>query len=162
MFSEYNNRNQCTSKTGNGIKYIWEVPYDSADGTSKECLVALKKPDCKAAPWTRSNHLANTRDGVASNYTWTLPYFPSNDQKRCVFRMRYNISTDDYDPYATDSRHNQDNVNMVESPVQQNPYVEIKAGLSPLRLAINTAQLGRTFQVLTTISFPNLRTALFH
>ena len=33
----------------------------------------------------------------------------------------------------------------VESPVQQNPYVEIGA-LQPLRLAINTAQFGRTFQ----------------
>ena len=33
----------------------------------------------------------------------------------------------------------------VKSPVQQNPYVEIGA-LQPLRLAINTAQFGRTFQ----------------
>lgn len=33
------------------------------------------------------------------------------------------------------------------SPIQQNPYVEVGAGASPLRLAINTAQFGRTFQV---------------
>ena len=36
--------------------------------------------------------------------------------------------------------------NNVRSPVEQNPYVEIGAGASPLRLAINTAQFGRTFQ----------------
>ena len=36
---------------------------------------------------------------------------------------------------------------MVQSPVENNPYVEIGAGSSPLRLAINTAQFGRTFQV---------------
>ena len=36
--------------------------------------------------------------------------------------------------------------NNVQSPVQQNPYVEVGANY-PLRLAINTAQFGRTFQV---------------
>jgi len=60
--------------------------------------------------------------------------------------MRYNISTDDYDPYTTDSSQNQNRNTGVQSPVQQNPYVEIGAGASPLRLAINTAQFGRTFQ----------------
>lgn len=34
----------------------------------------------------------------------------------------------------------------VTSPVQQNPYVQVGNGYSPLRLAINTAQFGRTFQ----------------
>jgi hypothetical protein len=32
------------------------------------------------------------------------------------------------------------------SPVQQNPVVDVGAGMQPLRLAINTAQYGRTFQ----------------
>ena len=35
---------------------------------------------------------------------------------------------------------------MVISPVQQNELVDIGAGQTPLRLAINTAQYGRTFQ----------------
>jgi len=34
----------------------------------------------------------------------------------------------------------------VVSPVQQNPYVNIGADITPFRLAINTAQFGRTFQ----------------
>lgn len=34
----------------------------------------------------------------------------------------------------------------VSSPVQQNPYVNIGADITALRLAINTAQFGRVFQ----------------
>ena len=34
----------------------------------------------------------------------------------------------------------------IQSPVQQNPYVDVAADHQPLRLAINTAQYGRTFQ----------------
>lgn len=39
----------------------------------------------------------------------------------------------------------------VYSPVQQNPQVNIGASNEPLRLAINTAQYGRTFQDRTHI-----------
>lgn len=35
---------------------------------------------------------------------------------------------------------------MVISPVQQNKLVDIGAAQTPLRLAVNTAQFGRTFQ----------------
>ena len=36
--------------------------------------------------------------------------------------------------------------NAVKSPVEQNPAVDIGARNIPMRLAINTAQYGRTFQ----------------
>lgn len=58
--------------------------------------------------YCRSNHLGNGREGVANTYKWELPYFPSNNEMRCVFRMRYNISTDDYDPWRTNSSFNKD------------------------------------------------------
>jgi len=76
----------------------------------------------------------------------TLPFFPSQNTMRCAMRLRYNISTDDYDPWNTTSEQNQDTANNVQSPVQQNPYVNIGADNTALRLAINTAQTGRTFQ----------------
>ncbi|XP_013394675.1 protein DD3-3-like [Lingula anatina] len=142
----YTSEPACTGASGNGIQYIWAIPYDSPDGITKECLVALKQPECAEAPWTRSNHLGNGRDGVASNYTWVLPHFPSGKPQRCVLRIRYNISTDDFDPYFTNAESNKNLWKGVMSPVEQNPYVEIGAGHSPLRLAINTAQFGRTFQ----------------
>ncbi|ELT93314.1 hypothetical protein CAPTEDRAFT_225336 [Capitella teleta] len=136
----------CESSSANGIVQKWAVPYDSADAKTAECLVLLDAPECKEAPWTRSNHLGNSRDGNASSYDWTLPYFPSSKTQRCALRIRYNISTDDYDPYKTDSSSNQNSAPGVQSPVRQNPYVDIGAYNVPLRLAINTAQFGRTFQ----------------
>ncbi len=63
----------------------------------EECLIQLKTPICKQADWSRSNHLGNTRDGETPNFKWELPYFPSQNAKKCVFRIRYNISTDDYE-----------------------------------------------------------------
>ncbi|XP_064604875.1 protein DD3-3-like [Liolophura sinensis] len=143
---EFTSERDCVNSKAGGHRHIWAVPYDAEDLTTKECLVALEAPDCSEAPWSRSNHLGDGRGGHTLNYTWTLPFFPSGDTKRCVFRMRYNISTDDYDPYYTNSSHNYNLQTGVVSPVTQNPYVDIGAGHSPLRLAINTAQYGRVFQ----------------
>merc|ERR1719499_1678089 len=65
---------------------------------------------------------------------------------RFVIRNRYNISTMDYDPYKTDAEYNQNLKLGVVSPIQQNPTVDVGAHMQGLRLAINTAQTGRTFQ----------------
>ncbi|CAH1783890.1 unnamed protein product [Owenia fusiformis] len=135
--------------TKDGHQLIWAIPYDrpliGSISTDEACLVAMDPPECKEAPWSRSNHLGNGRDGVANNYTWTIPQFTSTDTQRCAMRIRYNISTDDYDPFNTDSTQNKNIAQGIVSPVQQNPIVEVGAS-SPLRLAINTAQFGRVFQ----------------
>ena len=69
-------------------------------------MVPLKAPECKPAPWSRHNHLGNgEHDAEANNYEWILPHFPKltgNNKRAFVFRIRYNISTEDYDPYNTD------------------------------------------------------------
>ena len=54
-------------------------------------------------------------------------------------------------PHTFCASYQQQNINNfrqagVVSPVQQNPYVDIGADVTALRLAINTAQFGRTFQ----------------
>jgi len=101
-------------------------------------------PDCLAAPWSRDNHLGNGGgssastflQGLSNTYNWTVPNTPA---KACILRMRYNISTDDYDDRNTFA-----NSNGAASPVKQNPYVYYMGG--QLRLALNTNQYGRTFQ----------------
>ena len=83
---QYKSEQACVSASKNGVRYIWgRVLYN----TKKECLVALDKPACEAAMWSRDNHLGNTKDGQPLRYTWTLPHFPSGDDQRCVLRLRY-------------------------------------------------------------------------
>lgn len=140
----FTSESACTRNSNSKHNYIWAVPYD-AEGIDKECLVALEQPECQAAPWSRSNHLGNGLGGKDLSYKWKLPHFPSGDTKRCVFRMRYNISTDDYDPYNTDSRNNTNKRLNIVSPIQDNPLVDIGAS-SKLKLNLNTDQTGRIFQ----------------
>lgn len=141
---QFNSEDKCVTNSINGLNYLWAVPYDTLDGITKECLVPLSAPKCTQAQWTRDNHLGNTPGGYASNFTITLPYFPSEKDKRCIIRIRYNITTGDYDRFKTDFNYNK-NSNQ-KSPIENNPYVNIGANNQPLRLAINTAQFGRTFQ----------------
>ncbi|PIK57203.1 hypothetical protein BSL78_05902 [Apostichopus japonicus] len=123
----------CENENGvDGVRYIWGRPYREI---TEQCLVALDAPDCMEAPWSRDNHLGNSRGGQPSRYTWTIPKFPSNNLMRCAMRLRYNISTDDYDPMNTNASQNQDVETGQVSPVQQNPYVDIGADNVPLRLA---------------------------
>jgi len=122
---------------------------------------------CEQSIWTRDNHLGNTRFGQPIMWNWTLPLVsdllapgniasftvgtaPNNDGTKyvkCVFRLRYNLTTDDYDPWNTTSDSDQNGNTGHQSPVTQNPTVDVGAqNLQGLALAINTNQFGRTFQ----------------
>jgi hypothetical protein len=110
-------------------------------------------PECIQSQWSRVNHLGNGRNGQPNSYNWTLPYITLNGRmdgqavpQRCVLRLRYNISTDDYDGWRVNSTFNDNEGAGIVSPVRQNPNVDIGARTTALRLAINTAQFGRTFQ----------------
>ncbi|KAI8819389.1 uncharacterized protein EV422DRAFT_110761 [Fimicolochytrium jonesii] len=103
-------------------------------------------PDCGVCPTTRNNHLGQA-DGTTQSpsYTWTVPEGVHPDGTKCVLRLRYNISTMDYDGWGTDSFYNAAN-----SKVKGNPTVDF-VGMGnnvsgPLTLNINTAQFGRTFE----------------
>ncbi|XP_071806094.1 protein DD3-3-like [Asterias amurensis] len=136
--TQFTSQAECQASSSNGIQYVWGRPEGEED---EQCLVALDAPECLVSPTTRVNHLGNTPDGEASRYEWTLPYFPSGETQRCVMRIRYNITTGDYDPQTTDFKSNGD-----ASPVKNSPDVDIVAGVLTLPLALNTAQYGRTFQ----------------
>ena len=143
----FNNEAQCTANGGRWVEVgAHNVP----------------PPECIQAPWSRVNHLGNGRFGQANTYNWTLPYIlhaygsrltaanpnPARvaANQRCVLRLRYNISTDDYNAWMVNASFNNNNGQGIKSPVRQNPNVNIGATATALRLAINTAQFGRTFQ----------------
>jgi len=62
------------------------------------------------------------------------------------FRIRYNMSTMEYDPFTTNSTHDYEPDEGILSPIEQNPEVDVGSYVQGLQLAINTAQTGRTFQ----------------
>jgi len=127
-------------------------------------------PQCVQNAFSQVNNLGNVKDtgkgGLPQNWDWTMPslaqlrdsgcyVYESNEQDatgagiqyvRMVTRMRYNMTTMDYSPYETDARCNQNDNAGVQSPVEQNPTVDVGVEMQGLRLALNTAQTGRTFQ----------------
>merc|ERR1712141_84710 len=125
-------------------------------------------PMCIKATWSQVNNLGNVQDtgkgGLPQNWDWELPtldqfrdsgcyVYQANgggtagqEYVRVVTRMRYNMTTMDYAPYTTDADCNQNNNQQNQSPVQQNPTVDVGVEMQGLRLALNTAQTGRTFQ----------------
>jgi len=120
--------------------------------------------------WSQVNNLGNVKDtgkgGLPQNWDWTMPTLAQLRDSGCyvyesaetdangagiqyvrmVTRMRYNMTTMDYAPYETDSDCNQNDNAGVQSPVEQNPTVDVGVEMQGLRLALNTAQTGRVFQ----------------
>jgi len=139
--------NSCSDAGGSWITKTWNLPA----------------PICQQSEWTRSNHLGNARGAGTqmASFNWTIPSAATLDLigatkynsifYKCVLRLRYNISTDDYDMW---------NINVTQStnqggksPVTNDPQVDVGADLQSLRLAIDTSQFGRTFQDRTHIFY---------
>jgi hypothetical protein len=96
---------------------------------------------CGLMSWSRDNHLGNTKTGHPHFFNWTIP---DRSGDNCVLRMRYNISTADFDPWNTYADKNGAN-----SPVVDDPTIQWKTDANPpinLTLALDTTQFGRTFQ----------------
>lgn len=107
------------------------------------------------------SHSQNSRTGYTNNYGWVIPKLDiltaaekdsSGASATCAFRIRYNISTADVDGWRHvdgGDRMLDSSFNGAQSPVRQNPsigYGSISGEARTLRLAINTAQFGRTFE----------------
>ncbi|XP_078358494.1 protein DD3-3-like [Oculina patagonica] len=130
------------STCGEGIEIARGLPYEpqkhsqGSDG-KKQYVVLHKPPDVIYAPSTVVNHNGMNMEGKFSSYKWKVPCFPTNTTQRCVLRIRYNITTADV-PREFDASKN--------DKVKNNPTTKTVDGQTDLQLALNTAQLGRTFE----------------
>ena len=111
-------------------------------------------PVCKEAQFTRDNHLGNTFSGNTPSFLWKLPSKPSD---RCVLRIRYNISTNDYEAWQTFQNTQVDIEKKVGLSKEEatkrgfqfknNPNVKLFSDLDlTLALAIDTSQYSRVFE----------------
>jgi hypothetical protein len=103
---------------------LW-VTYPTFDNCNMTCL---------PAPTSTINRL-----GIGQNSTKHTEYFwklPNENLNNCVLRIRYNISTSEtpWDFTANDN-----------DKLQNNPIMNTSQGV-PVRMAVNTAQYGRTFE----------------
>jgi len=160
---------ECTEATG-----VWNctAPWNREQlcgyGNSKYSCDA--QPICVQAPYSRDNHLGNQvpDEGISSdpndvsvnaaNFRWTVPEFLSTT--KVVLRIRYNVSTYDFDMDTTDSRFNGANSPVIDrTNREEQSYIDL--GLAPsdasnpdvykLGLAVNTDQYARTFQDRTYV-----------
>ncbi|KAK7102363.1 protein DD3-3-like [Littorina saxatilis] len=151
-----NNKEDCEAFESDGVKAEWH----------KFAAHGVAAPDCRETEFSRDNHLGNGLGGHPNVYNWTVPNI---DKDSCVLRIRYNVSTNDYDPWNTNSSESANprrlrdgsKVNLAEKYgfdsestaiergyiFENNPEVKVFGDADfTLRLAVNTAQYGRTFQ----------------
>ena len=126
---QYNNPKKCTS---NGATWTESSSFNTYP------------PECSICPSSRYNHLGNAEDGESPSYLWKVPFDTHADNTTCILRVRYNISTTDV---SDDSWNIFANSN---GALKNNPALDF-VGLGPnvsgpIRLNINTAQYGRTFE----------------
>eukprot|EP00930_Biecheleria_cincta_P029979 TRINITY_DN20799_c0_g2_i1.p1 TRINITY_DN20799_c0_g2~~TRINITY_DN20799_c0_g2_i1.p1 ORF type:complete len:1459 (-),score=258.41 TRINITY_DN20799_c0_g2_i1:61-4437(-) len=155
--AEFNNPKTCEQGSGEWKeKDAWNQPA----------------PECIGGMSSRDNHNGNARGGNPQYYLWKIPDYVEG---RCVFRLRYNITTGDFRQTAlanvkgpvTEDRTVEDFFSVDSSLNDPNPgdrRRSIFAGGPPilsqdpiadwldlgdeyrLQLQVNTNQYGRTFQ----------------
>lgn len=109
---------------------------------------------CDQIPKSRDNHLGSVSGGDMATFSWTIPEALSG--KRCVLRVRYNVTSGDYDAWGTFSDRNRNSGNPLtvtgNVTFANNPQVGVGGG-TRLQLNVNTAQFSRTFQDRTHVFF---------
>ncbi|ESO95665.1 hypothetical protein LOTGIDRAFT_231896 [Lottia gigantea] len=149
----------------------FRFPENNPDGEKGEWVQApshgIEAPVCQQAEYSRDNHNGNGVDGKTMRYNWTIPEF---QHEKCILRIRYNVTSDDFDGWETTSENNAVAGKFDEGarvPVYENlgwesrcdafdrsyymknlPQVQVFEGLPDLKLqlAIRTNQFGRVFQ----------------
>jgi hypothetical protein len=140
--------------------------------TEVKAWEGMDRPDCIEAPSSADNHLGMSGDQMdtTGKYMWRIPNLEATNGKKCVLRVRYNISASHFDSHAdfygdasaqmVDSSFNCNEETGEEGrgrcsnkldvdgvvPLYDDPYVNVFEDLPNMGLAIDTSQVGRTFQ----------------
>jgi hypothetical protein len=121
---------------------------------------ANKNLVCDQIPHSRDNHLGSVSGGDMATFSWKIPYHLVG--KKCVLRVRYNVTSGDYDARTTFSDRNRNSPSplIVTGNVTfaNNPQTNVGNGIR-LQLNVNTAQFSRTFQDRTHVFFISPRPA---
>lgn len=143
----YNNKLDCESA---GAKWScfgswnWDLPV---------CRLAAHQPDNRLGNIDNRGDNDESNEDAFANFEWNVPenILGDKDSVRCLIRVRYNISTAEvaWNFDATNNRVFQRN-NPVHTYGQGNATLSPLQAL-PVRMAINTAQYGRTFEDRTYI-----------
>eukprot|EP00948_MAST-09A_sp_MAST-9A-sp1_P002214 g2214.t1 len=126
---------------------LWEVENAPQYGVwTRDAPHDEYPPSCSATQYSRINHLGNANNKEAmAGYVWRIPDIRKLYNRKCIFRIRYNISSHDL-PWDADASKN--------GAISGNPIKDfIGGGLNtgPLRMNINTAQFPRTFEERTHV-----------
>ena len=96
---DISSKNSCLALNGGSKTYVWGHPMSwkdlGNDELSPESCIALPADvECHQAPDTRDGYLGNANgERETPRFTWTLPNYEEN--KRCVMRIRYIISSNE-------------------------------------------------------------------
>lgn len=115
--------------------------------------------DCLEAQFSRDNHLGNSDNLLPMTYMWKIPSVTEACEEnvaacRCVLRLRYNISTGDYDDWNTtsSSNGNRDVRDGQPSPVTQVPHHFIPLSTSFAATNQITSAMPRFYSFYRTLS----------
>jgi len=75
---------------------------------------AMEAPVCEEAPYQRDNHHGNGQTRYFVGYKWTVP--EDLVHSRCAVRIRYNITSSDYDAWNIDYDAKLRNERLAETP----------------------------------------------
>lgn len=138
--AEFNNAAACSAEGG-----VWR----------EEPAFGEPPPDCIGGLSSRDNHNGNVRNGHAMYHVWKIPEYVSG---RTVLRIRYNITTKDFDANsavraeASGSEKDPTDQFFIDSTfdsiITNDPnkdFLELGEGRE-LQVQLNTNQAARTFQ----------------